>query len=288
MEIQMGTELVKMNDELNNIMAALDEGDVETLMKASGQDDGASKSGGNGLPRLTINYTEETEEGISLKKGVWKIWNGSAVMYADKVQVRPLMRTYEWSLWNQEEQKFSCKSVQRPSLGGDFPDTLGGNKCGRLSKQEEDELAGDDPRVLLSRSVNCNQVIYGTITATGTLADGTEASVTDMPFVGYFKRSGFRPVRDFIEQQLTKKKILMQKAIIEMTTEKNKNGGVIYWTPKLALVKEVSISDDDKALVNQFMDTVRGHNESVMESYRMASKMNMDGDDVDLADRLAG
>jgi hypothetical protein len=96
------------------------------------------------------------------------------------------------------------------------------------------------------------------------------------------------PVRDFIENNLTRKKILMQKAVVEMSTEKHKKGSVLYWTPKLSLVKEVSITDDDKDLMKKFADTVRGHNESVMGEFKEANKANMSADDADLASRLAG
>ena len=283
----MGTELQTMNDELSNFITAFDSGDEETLMKMSGQmeQDSTPKLG---LPRLTINYDTETDEGLPLKRGSWRMWNGSAVVYAEKVNIRPLMRTYEWSVWNQEEQKFSCKSVQRTNLSGEFPDSAGGNKCGRLSRSEEEGLASDDPRLVLSRSVNCNQVIYGVIDAPdATFADGSPAPVEAMPFVAYFKRSGFRPVREFIDTQLTKKKILMQKAVIELGTDKQKNGSVIYWTPKLSLVKEVSISDADKELIKQFAETVKAHNDSVMSDYREASKMSMNDEDINLADRFA-
>ena len=283
----MGTELETMNDELTNFVTAFDAGDEASLMKMSGQAD--QETGPRlGLPRLTINYDAETVEGLTLKRGSWRIWNGSATVYADKVHIRPLMRTYEWSVWDQEEGKFSCKSVQRPGLSGEFPDSAGGNKCGRLSRQEEEALAADDPRVILSRSVNCNQVIYGILDAPdATLADGTPAAVEGMPFVAYFKRSGFRPVRDFIEQQLTRKKILMQKAVIELGTDKQKRGSVTFWTPKLALVKEVSIDDADKELIKQFADTVKGHNDKIMGEYREASKMGMNDEDLDLAQRFA-
>jgi hypothetical protein len=287
MEINMGTELELMNDELSNFVTAFDAGDEEALMKMSGQADSDSTPK-MGLPRLTINYETETDEGITLKRGAWRIWNGSAIAYADTVNIRPLMRTYEWSVWNQEEGKFTAKSVQRPSLNGEFPDSAGGNKCGRLSRQEEESMAADDPRVLLSRSVNCNQVIYGVIDAPdATLADGTPSPIEAMPFVSYFKRSGFRPVREFIDQNLTRKKILMQKAVIELTTEKQKNGGVVYWTPKLSLVKEVSITDNDKELIKQFAETVKGHNETVMNDYRDAQKAQMASADVDLSQRFA-
>ena len=45
-------------------------------------------------------------------------------------------------------------------MSGDFPDTEGGNKCGRLSAQEEEKLSDDDPVKLRSRTAVCNQVLY--------------------------------------------------------------------------------------------------------------------------------
>jgi len=285
----MGTELQTLNDELDNMVAAFDTNDVETLMKASGQASEGGDTPKMGLPRLTINYDTETDDGLSLKRGAWRIWNGNAPVYADAVNIRPLMRTYEWSLWDAEERKFAAKSVQKPSMSGEFPDSVGGNKCGRLSRQEEEGLSSDDPRLLLSRSVACNQVIYGILDApSATLADGTPSPIEGMAFVAYFKRSGFMPVRDFIENNLTRKKILMQKAVVEMSTEKHKKGSVLYWTPKLSLVKEVSITDEDKELMKKFADTVRGHNESVMGEFKQATKASVSNDDLDLSSRLAG
>jgi len=130
-----------------------------------------------------------------------------------------------------------------------------------------------------------------TTTGTGdalTLADGTAAPIEAMPFVAYFKRSGFRPVSDFIQKTLTAKKKLMHNVVIELGTEKQKNGGVVYWTPTLALVKEVQFSKDDEALYEQFKDTVKGHNETVFNEYKSAQKATASTDDIDLSARLAG
>ena len=123
----MGNEIAMINDELNTFLTAFDSGDESSLMEMSGQTDGDNRPK-MGLPRLTINYETETEDGTHLPRGAWRVWNGSGVVYADEVQIRPLLRTFEWSVWDQEEGKFSCKSVQKNKLGGDFPDTLGGNK----------------------------------------------------------------------------------------------------------------------------------------------------------------
>ena len=45
----------------------------------------------------------------------------------------------------------------------------------------------------------------------------------------------------------------------------------------------VAISDDDKELLGTFAETVKGHNENVMNGYREASKLVSDDSDIDLA-----
>ena len=100
--------------------------------------------------------------------------------------------------------------------------------------------------------------------------------------VAYFKRSGFKPISDFIDS-LSKQKKLMQKCIVSLTTHKHKKGSVTYWTPVPALVGEADITDEDKQLMSMFAETVKGHNDNVMNQHREAAKLVADDDDIDLA-----
>jgi len=172
--------------------------------------------------------------------------------------------------------------VQNPTFSGMFPDTVGGNKCGRLTREEENTLDKDDPRYLASRAVVCNQVIYGKISGDFKDAAGNAVVISDQPVVAYFKRSGFKPIGDFING-LAKQKKLMQKCEVTLTTHRHKNGSVTFWTPVPTLAKEVDISQEDKDLMATFVDTVKGHNESVMNQHREAVKLIADDDDIDLA-----
>ena len=203
-------------------------------------------------------------------------------IYADKVSFRPILRTFEYSVWDQESGTFSSKSVQKPTLSGMFPDTTGGNKCGRLTREEEDRLPKDDIAYLNSRAVVCNQVLYGKISGEFKTADGTAVKIEDQAVVAYFKRSGFKPINDFIGG-LSKQKKLMQKCEISLTTHRHKNGSVTFWTPVPTLEKEVDITDQDKELMGMFAETVKGHNENVMNQHREAVKLIADDDDIDLA-----
>lgn len=275
-----GTEVMNI-DEMDAIVAAFNADDNAALMEASGQ--AVKSSGQTGLPRININYDAETEDGKSLPRGSWKMYKDGRFIYADEVVIRPILRTFEYSVWDQESGTFSAKTVQKTSLSGMFPDTNGGNKCGRLTREEEDRLPKDDIAYLNSRAVSCNQILYSKISGTFKDADGNEVVVNEEPVVAYFKRSGFKPINDFINS-LTKQNKIMQKCEILLGTSRHKNGSVTYWTPMPTLKGVVpTISDSDKELMGKFTDTVKGHNENVMNQHREAAKLLADDDDIDLA-----
>ena len=280
----LGNELMEMDNDLDGIVAAMSSDNIEEMMKLTGQ--GGAVTEKVGLPRLNINYDQETDDGYNLVRGDWKMYLDGRFIFAKEVKLRALLRTYEYSMWDAEANEgkggFSCKSVQKTSFGGMFPDTQGGNKCGRLTRDEEDALDKDAPRYLASRAVVCNQVIYGRISGKFNEQDGTPCVVSDEPVIAYFKRSGFKPISDFI-QGLTKQNKLMAQTSILLRTNKQKKGSVTYWTPMPTFDSTVSITDADKELMGTFAETVKGHNENVMNGHREALKLMSDDADIDLA-----
>jgi len=279
-----GTEIMEMNNELDNMVAALSGDNIEEMMKLTGQ--GGVTNERVGLPRLNINYDQETDDGNNLTRGDWKMYVDGRFVYAKEVKLRALLRMYEYSMWDQEANEgkggFSCKSVQKNSFGGMFPDTQGGNKCGRLTRDEEDAMDKDDIRYLNSRAVVCNQVIYGRISGSFVEGDGTPVEIADEPVVAYFKRSGFKPISDFI-QSLTKQNKLMPHTNILLRTNKQKKGSVTYWTPMPTFDSTVQLTLEDRELMGTFAETIKGHNENVMKSNREALKLISDDGDLDLA-----
>ena len=275
----LGTNLAALDD-VDKLVQAFEAGDDQALMEATGQSTGGNRQ--VGLPRININYDAEDEDGKTLTRGEWKMMYEGKMVYAPSVDIQILLRTYEYSVWDQETGSFSNKSVQKTLLSGDFPDSLGGNKCGRLTRDQEDALSKDDPAYLHSRSVVCNQVIYGKLTGDFVDADGNSFQIKDQPIISYFKRSGFKPVADFIDT-LNKQKKVMQKCIANFSTQKNKKGSVTYWTPAVSFAKTTDIKDSDKDLMRMFGDTVKAHNETITNQYREAVKMVVTNDESDLA-----
>jgi hypothetical protein len=276
----MDTNVQTMNTEIDNIVGSFSNDDIESLMSLTGQST-VSKSN-QGLSRLNINYDVETEDGQTLTRGDWKMMYEGEMVYAKSVLIRPILRTYEWSVFDPELGNFKCKSVQKPTMSGDFPDTEGGNKCGRLSPQEEEKLSDDDPVKLQSRTAVCNQVLYCVISGNFVKGNKEAVKIESHPVVAYFKKSGFVPMKNFIES-LTKQKKIMQKCWINMATAKQKKGSVTYWTPVPTLKSETDITDQDKELMKKFAETVKAANQSVLEQSRDASKLQIVEADENLA-----
>lgn len=272
-----------ISTELDSILTAFNADDETALMAASGQQVQQTQRQ-TGLPRLNINYDMETDDGKSLTRGDWKVNVNGTFLYASSVILRPILRMFEYSLWDADEGAFKCKSEQKPMLMTTFKDTEGGNKCGRLSRAEE-ESASEEAQ-MRSRAVVCNQVIYGQISGTFKDADGNERTLDSHPVVAYFKRSGFKPIGDFIEG-LTRQDKLMQRCNIRLETSRQKKGSVTYWIPSPTLDSEVDITAREKELMGMFVETVSSHNNYVETKYREASKMNIDSEDFDLADDFA-
>lgn len=279
----MGNDLEMVTNEF-----AIDISDDKAALLAALGQDGVTESRQSGPTSLRINYDADTEDGHTLKRGTWKVWNGSENVYADSVVINPMLRTYEYSIYDQEEGAFTCRSVQRKKMTETFPDNSGGMKCGRLTRSEEEGLSEDDPRLLLSKSVTCNIILYGQLDMANAVNAAGEASpVENLPFVGYFKRSGFRPINDFVQQKLGNK-IPLPTSLIELKTKRMANGGVTYWIPQPELIKEVPFTSERKELMQKFYDTVAAANSKIVGEHKEALKQTMSDDDIDLANRLAG
>ena len=278
----MSTELSTVDSALDGLVSAFSEENEEKLMALTGQSDGATK---NLLPKLAINYDTDTEDGKSLKKGTWRIQHQGRFVYSDNAVIRPFMRTFFWSLWDSEQGRSVSSSIQKTVMSGDFPDSMGGNKCGRLSKDEVEALPDDDPRVITSKAVNCNQLLYCVVTGTFKDADGKEVILDEVPAMSYFKRSGFMPVNNFINNITSgTTKRIMQKVEINLKTSRLKKGSVTFFVPVLTEHQYLDgITENDKSLMSMFADTIKATNAGIMNQYREAVKLQSSSEDTDLS-----
>ena len=242
---------------MTNDLATLDNINLENLdeaalMALTGQGGAPATGSGKGLPRLSINYTDEDDDGNSLPKGHWKLMLDGRFVYAEKLTLRPFSRMYTYSHWDQEESVFISQSIQTASLGDKFPDSIGTEKCGTAKD-----------------------------------STGNEIELDNEPVVAYFKKSGFRPVREALDL-VTRQKKLMQKSVFELGTKKMKTGSVTFWVPTFAMTEYLDeLTQEDLELIKKFLETIKGYNDGILEKYREAAKLSMDSVDVSLEAELA-
>ena len=127
------------------------------LMRLTGQTDGGGPSG-SVLSRLSINYDTEDENENPLPRGHFVLKLDGENVYAKDVKFRAFIRLYAYSYWDNSSQEFTS-SVQMPSLGDQFADSSGTYKCGKLSREQIEALADNDPQKVIQSSIKCNQVL---------------------------------------------------------------------------------------------------------------------------------
>ena len=243
-----------------------------------------------GLPRLAINYNADDEDGNTLPRGAYRIDDpsqGGMTIYGAEAHFRPLFRVYSYSIWDQDAQKFTVQTVQAKNLGAPFPDTIGGNKCGKISKAERDALDPKSAEAIFQSTIKCNQIFYGLVSIpNGTNVKGKKASCENIPCVWYVKGASFVPLGDYIKR-LQKENKPMFKVVSKLTTTRHKAGSganaVTFFVAEATPLKEVEFTPEDQSLLGDFLKTIQGYNEHIMGQHNKAVAANATPEEIDMA-----
>ena len=239
-----------------------------------------------GLPRLAIEQQNETKEGETLPKGAFRLRMGDKSIYSKEMELRLFVRYYSYDLWNNEQPELSVRTVLAPSLSDDFPDTSGGNKCGKLSKDEASGLPVNSIEHAKQKSIKCTQAVYGVVTSApdAKTVEGEEVDLKGTPFIWSARGSAFMPVADYIREVPSTKLMFGQKA--KLATKRHVNGSVIYYTPVFDKPKPVKVENGDIELLNTFMEDIDKWNVRVIKEYRDRKDAVLSRDDLDVANSL--
>lgn len=267
----------------------IDEVNEENLAKVAamiGQVDTSRPEVAAGLPRLAIEQQNENKEGDTLPKGSFRLRVGEQTVYSKEIEARFFVRYYSYDLWNQDNPEDSIRTVLAPSLSDDFPDTSGGNKCGKLAKDEIANLSTNSLEHAIQKSIKCTQVIYGTITKAegAATADGEEVDLKGTPFIWSARGSAFMPVNTYIREVPSNKIMFGQK--VKISTKRNVNGSVIYYTPVFDKPQSIKVTDKDIELLNTFMEDINKWNTRVLKQYNERKDTVLAREDLDIAQEL--
>ena len=256
------------------------------LMKLTGQTDNGGQ--GSVLSRLSINYSTEDDNDNPLPRGHFVVQVDGDKVFSKEVVFRPFFRLYAYSYWDNSEQTFAS-SVQMPSLGDQFADTSGTYKCGKLSREDIQGMADNDPQRVIQSSIKCNQVLYGVATmADGKKATGEDVDIKEIPCVLYAKGVNYIPFSTILAS-LAKQKKPMIRTNLRLSTKKQKAGGNTFFAVNVTIQDSIdALSDADKELLKEFVLAVKSINESVMGKHREATKQKTKDGDHSLAIELDG
>ena len=270
----------------NPLPTKIDDITEENLRKLIGQS--SDMSSGGVFPRLSINHSTEDDDGNSIPRGFFMIRNGSGrSVFAPKVTYRPFVRTFMYSVWDNDSNQFGSQTIQSRSMNDLFYDTSGGLKCGKLAPDKLRTLDEHSPEAVLQKGIKCVQVLYGLVTIdAGQDATGKPQTVKDQPSIWYVRGSSFIRISDWVKTLEAQRK-LMPTATAELTTVKGKRGGNIYYGANAKTVRFGKFTKDDQALLLQFFESVNSFNDKIMESHRTNKKLKDNADDNILEARLS-
>ena len=263
----------------------LDDISEDKLKKLIGQS-GDTSSGG-GMPRLSINHSTEDDDGNQIPRGFYMIKDSTGKsIFSPKVTYRPFVRTFMYSVWDNDSNTFGSQTIQSRSMNDLFYDSTGGLKCGKLAPSRLKLLDEHSPDAVLQKGIKCVQVLYGLVTiGEGQDATGKPATIKDLPAVWYVRGSSFMRISDWVKTIEAQRK-LMPTCNAELTTVKGKRGGNIYYGANAKTINFGKFSKDDQEKLLTFFRSINSFNNGIMESYRTNKKLNDDSGDSVLEARL--
>ena len=92
----------------------LDKVSVDELAELLGQREDI-KSSGDSLSRLSINHSPEDDEGNSLPRGHFALYNPETKekVFGKEVTFRVFIRRFMYSLWDNEQGSYSVRTTQQ-------------------------------------------------------------------------------------------------------------------------------------------------------------------------------
>jgi len=260
--------------------------DFEKFAKAIGQDD---FSQADRIPRLSIEQSTDDNEGNTIPRGKYRLWVDNSTYYINNPTVRLFLRMFSYSVYDQSENRFSNRTILKPSLKDAFPDTAGGLKCGKLGREEIDSLGDNSIEKALQKSIRCAQTIYGVIESGKAYKVDSPKKTVDMkgtPFMWTVRGASFIPVSDFIKG-LTDHKKIMLKTSVKLATERMQRGSVTYYQAKVTETGEPHFGDEDINILSSFADDVNKYNAYVLQEHKDAKKLLDVQDELDVETELA-
>lgn len=247
----------------------IEELSTQELMELTGQSSGQMEIN---FPELRVNREGETDTGQALPVGSFFVYYKGDNVYAKTVRFRPFINSYQYRVYDEQNQKYTNRSIIFRSWSDEAVDELGGVKCGKVKRKDLESLTEDQKAV--QKKIKCNRLLFGLVTMKGVTADNREIEITDYPVCWRSGGLNWMTVDDALES-LTKRKLLMQSYWLNLSLYKEKRGGNSFYLASITVDLDNPDPLEGKVIVetfNQFMDVIKNVNSEIIEKYKTAQK----------------
>lgn len=221
------------------------------------------------LPNLRINYDEKDANGKPLELGTFYLSNQNPSVYTDKVTIRPLLQDFQWTEWDEDDEKTVNRTIFVKDLTDEARDEKGTLRCGKPASKilkEDKKLAKQYANIRVFRTVHV------LVSYTGKDAEGREHTIENVPAVMRLKGATFMGFGEEYVDLLPRGSRIWDYSV-DITTEKQRKGTVDYWiihynadfTTKLPLT--VPLFDTMKAM----QERIKSMNADIEEKYLKAT-----------------
>lgn len=254
--------------------------DYAALAQMIGQQ---TASGAPSIPMLRINKDHEDTDGRPIPAGTYAYTGlDGVIIYGTPAHLRPFLQTYQYRIYDADEEKYINQSVIFTDFRHDAPDEAGGNKCGKIPSKLKDSLSKEQADE--QKLIKCTRLLFGRVSMDGVDATGAKHSLVSMPVLWRHGGSSFVPVGDAI-QGLSKgnSQRLMFNYEFTMNTQREQKGATRYYIPTMSvdLKKTVEFTEDDFGVLNGFKEFVANWNTGIMAKFEKATKSRKPLKDAD-------
>ena len=225
---------------------------------------------GIGLPSLRVNYQDVDDNENALPRGMWSVSTPeTGQIFAKEVDFRIYFATLQYAHFDADAGKHISSSIHFRSFKDDAPDSAGGNKCGKVSMKQLEEL--DEGEKKIQKAIKLSKVLFGTVTMTGKDVRNKEHTIENLPCVFYARGTHFMPMANYLED-LQKNNVVMFDVYTKMALKTIKDKTITYWEVVPSVGDSCTFGKDDMDLIHKFAETAKAESESILVEHDKARK----------------
>jgi hypothetical protein len=268
-------------------LAVVSNDQLQEFLKASGQADTQGQNFTT-LPRITTNKVGEDDDGNAIPVGTFKVSQDGKSVYGKTATFRVIKNAYQYSVYDDTENKYTNRSVIFQSWNEEAIDEKGGVACGKIRAKQ---MPKEPSKQLLAEQskIKCYRLVYGVLTMDGVDSKGEKVEIKELP--AYFRLSGsnFMPIQQNGLDPITKKNYLWPNVPLNLSLKRDKQGQNVWYTINVNpdFDNSVKLSAQDIENSKLFTEVVDKENAQIAEKYKSAKKADIDtSDDADVIDSL--